>query len=534
MRREINGAVRGSTSAWIKEHQIKNEKGKRVRVNRNSPHFFLGALYKDRSQKIAVRKPSQCGVSTWLILDEIHDTRFLGYNYIHTLPTANDVAKFVPSKVNEIIKRNPSVKKGMANKEVNAIAQKQFGKGFLYFKGTKSESDTLMLTSDVNNYDEYDKSDMSAINAYASRQEGADSKKKERWVSTPTVPDYGIDAKFKESDQKHWRFKCPHKGCGKKQHMEWPENIDMERECYICKHCKGEITTNDIRQGKWEARYPGREISGYWITQMIVPWVTAKDMIKYYRDAEAGRNEATFEYFYNHKLGQPYVAAGSQIPKGLILQNLTTKEHVEVNSIAGVDVQLHELYVMVGNDEGVYAIAILRDDQECIESDGKRGVSKWDRLGQLIDVYDIRYMVIDGGFTPNEVIDFALKHPGKVWVNWYKDDPKKEKIIRWSDDDFQSKQEDEAAEIRVLTERDRQIDWVLHDLRRGGTRFFYRAEDDAIKRLIQHTSTTYARIVTDRRGDESREWVSTGKDDFLHALVYYTIARERKRRVEGD
>lgn len=525
-----DAAIRASTLAWIREKRIVNEKGKRILVGSKAPHFFLKALYQDRSQKIAVQKPSQCGVSTWVILDEIHDVRYWGINVIHTLPTVNDVGKFVPSKVNEIIKRNPDIRSGMSDKEVDAVAQKQFGQGFLYFKGTKSESETLMLTSDRNNYDEYDKSDMAAIGLYASRQEGAESMRQERWVSTPTVPEYGINAKFLESDQKYWRFPCG--SCGHEQHMEWPENIDMENECYVCKKCGEEIFEEDIRAGRWKARFPGREVSGYHITQMIVPWISASELVRYYRDAERGKNGATLEYFYNHKLGLPYAAAGSQIPASLIYQNLIRKEHTEVNSIAGVDVQLHELYVMVGDEEGVYVIATLRDDQEFIDTNGATGQSKWDRLDAFMRVYDIRYMVIDGGFTPNEVIDFALEHPGKVWVNWYKDDPKKEAIIRWPDDSFHGPQTDPEEEIRVLTERDRQIDWVLRQLAIGEIRFFYRKEDEAISKLVDHTKTTYARTVTDRKGNESREWVSTGKDDFLHALIYYTIARERKRMVE--
>ncbi|MGD9649996.1 MAG: phage terminase large subunit family protein [Dongiaceae bacterium] len=533
-------AIRASTLVWIEEKKIVNEKGKRVDLGKGSPHFFMRALYRDRSQEIAVQKPSQAGVSTWAILTELHDGRYWGINQIHTLPTKTDVEKFVPSKVNEIIERNPVIKQGLSKKEVNAVAQKQLGKGFLYYKGTISESDSLMLTSDRNTYDELDKSDMKQIANYGSRQEGADSWRQKRWISTPTVPEFGINKVILESDQKHWRFNCPNEKCGFEQHMEWPANVSMERKCYVCKKCDAEITKAAIRKGRWKAKYPHRSpdpktgkggISGYLMTQMIFPWIECSELIEYYNDAVAGRKERTLEYFFNHKIGVPYVSASSRISSNLITSNCITRDHLEINSCMGVDVQETELYLIIGSDEGAYVIARVQDEFDDV---GRLLKSKWDRWAELMEVYDVRYCVIDGGYKPNDVQEAAARFPGRVWINWYKDDPKKAKIVRFADEDFTGKQLDFEEEIKILTERDRMIDFVLNKLTKGGIRFFYGPADEAIKLLIEHVSTTYARTITDRVGKPSREWVSTGKDDLLHALIYFVIALMRKERNEQE
>lgn len=539
--RKLKRAVGASTIEWIKKNRIVNEKGKPIKLGVLSDHFFLKPIYQCREKVIVVRKPSQAGVSTWAITTEIHDGRYWGINQIHTLPTVNDVNKFVPSKTNEIIKQNPVIREGMDKKDVDSTAQKQFGKGFVFYKGTKSDSTTLMLTSDRNWYDEYDKSEMKAISDYDSRTEGADSLKEFRYLSTPTVPGYGIDRAFLEGDQRYWRFNC--KACGYEQHMEWPENVSMKRRCYICKKCDGKILQEWIRPyhkelnpegtGHYKARYPGRKAASFSLTQMIFPWVKAGDLIDYYDDAVAGRKERTLEYFYNHKLGYPYVGADSKISKGLILSNLINKEHLETNSCMGVDVQERELYLHIGNEEGIFVIGRIPDDAEYLESEGKIGKSKWDRWAELMEVYDVRYCVIDGGYKPNDSINAAKRFPGRVWVNWYKDDPKKEKIIRWSDDDFKGKQGEEENEYKVLTERDRMIDLVLTMLKKGKPRFFYTATDPAIKMMIEHVETTYARTVTNQLGHASREWVSTGKDDLLHALIYFCIALIRKEKNES-
>lgn len=516
---DIETLIKASPLAWIKEKRIVNEKGRRVLVGRNSNHYFLNDLYTDEADEIVIQKPSQAGVSTYAILSSIHASRFHGINQIHTLPTGQDVGKFVPSKVNEIIKRNPAIRMGMKEKEVDAVAQKQFGKGFIYYKGTFSERESLMLSSDVNWYDELDKSDQGSIAFFESRLEGADSLRRRRYISTPTSPNIGINKKFLESDQKHWRFVCPH--CNKEQHMEWPQNVSFERECYVCSNCQKELTEKTIRSGRWKAKYPNRKISGYQITQMIIPWIKASDMIRYYRNAERGVEEATMEYFYNHKLGLPYASSDSKIGNDLILRNLTSADHVEVDSIMGVDVQERELYAILGNIQGVYAILRIPDTEE---------KSKWERWAELMEVYDVRYCVIDGGFKPNDSIAAAEKFPGRVWVNWYKDDPKKEKIIRWSDDNFVNKTDGEG--YRVLADRNRMYDFGITKLKSGDIRFYFPPNSERVKHLLQHVETTYARIVTDRTGAEKREWVSTGKDDLLHALWYYLIARERKILTE--
>lgn len=539
MEAPLRAAIRASTLAWVRIKKIVNEKGERIKVGPKSPHFFLEDIYNDESDDIAVQKPSQAGVSTYAILTEIHDARYWGINQIHTLPTVNDVGKFVPSKTNEIIKRNPAIREGMGKKDVESVGTKQFGKGFVYYKGTFSERESLMLTSDRNWYDELDKSDMGQIGNYESRMEGASSWKQRRSISTPTLPGYGINKAFLESDQKEWRFTC--QNCLKRQHMEWPANIDLVKKRYVCKFCGEPIRPETLRPyhkkfnpqgtGKWEARYPGRKRSGYHITQMIVPWISPESLVEYWNDALAGKNEATMEYFYNHKLGEPYVNAESAIPASTVLQNLTTAPHIEVNSVMGVDVQERELYAILGNEEGVYGILRIPDVY-----DGEELVKgKWDRWAELMEIYDVRWCVIDGGYKPNDSIAAAKRFPGRVWVNWYKESKSKAKIIRFQDEDFKGKQqEDPEDEYKVLTDRERIIDYMLARMRRGFPKFFYGPYDEAVKMLIGHLSTTYARTVTDRLGQEKREWVSTGKDDLLHALVYYTIALEKKRKVEGQ
>ncbi len=526
----MNEAKRISPLVWIEQEKIKNEKGIPIRVDRDSNHFFLEDIYEDGSKQIAIKKPSQVGVSVTAILTEIHAAKYWGINQIHTLPTAHDVQVFVPDKVSQMIRMNPSIREGVPQKEVDAVSQKQFGKSFLYFKGTVSKRETFMLSSDRNTYDEVDRSNVQEIANYSSRLEGASSLGLERWISTPTMPGFGIDRVWNISDQKHWRFKC--RKCKTEQHMEWPQNIDMEKARYICSHC-GEPLKDEVRKGEWRAKYPHREISGYWITQMIAPWITPENIIKTYKECEEGVNELTLEYFYNHKIGMPYISTESQIPASLFYRGISNAEHTEVNSIMGVDVQLRELYVVIGDETGVYGLFVLKDDERYIETEGREGSSKWDRLQEIVNAYDVRYGVIDGGFMPTDVVKFARKNQGKIYVNWYQEDPKKMLIVRFGEDvPFTEKRKDVDEDIKVLSDRNRIIDKLLESLKKGKIKFYFNQNDQRLQELIEHSSRVYARVAPDRFGIDKREWVSTGKDDFLHALVYYTIALIKKEKTE--
>ena len=509
--------IREDTLYWIEAEQIKNEKGI---VMTFDDHFFLIDIYKDNSKEIVVRKPAQIGISTWAILRTLHDARYWGINQIHTLPRAEDVQKFVPSKVNEIIKNNPSLGDKISEKETKAIGQKQFGKGFMFYKGTKSEGESIMLTSDRNVYDEYDRSDMGNIKNYHSRLEGIGSLKEEWYISTPTIPEYGVDAVWLESDQKHWRFDCEE--CGERQHMEWPDNVDFKRECYICSHCGEKLEKEWIRKGAWEARYPGREISGYWINQMIVPWIDAKDLIKYWKKAEEGMNdEITMEYFFNFKLGMPYMMSDTKMQASLIYANIKKGEVVELGSFMGVDVQGDELYVIIGNKDAVYVIARVPDTEN---------KTKWERLAELVDVYDVRTGVIDAGYKPNDVKDFAEKFKGRIYMNWYQATPKGGHIIRSEKigGSFTSKTKDLTfeEEIKVLTDRERAIDMMVTRLKTGNfPRFNFSKEDENLQMLIKHMKTMYVRIIQKKEnGEKKREWANTGKNDLVHALVYFMVA----------
>ncbi len=503
---------------WIRENNIKNERGEPIEFEQ---HRFMQDLYADVAPIQVVRKGSQIGASLMEILKVLHAARFWGINQIYTLPTSDDVFKFVPGKVNRIIRLNPCIKEGIPPKSVDAIEQKQIGKSWLYFKGTFTEREAIILTSDRNIHDELDKSNPDVVRDYLSRMSYSKIRS-QHYFSTPTIPDFGIDKLFQDSDQKHWRFNCPH--CTYRQHMDWEKNVDEKRGIYVCQKCKKEITPKNINKyGSWEARYPGKPVSGYWISQMNCPWRTAADLIKEREDAEDDT------YFYNFILGLPYLSAEQRIPASLFLRNLTEAEAeaAEDYNVMGIDTGSGSgkgNHVIIGNQKGIFWMGILTD---------KPDKDRWEQIAELIKFYDIRVTIIDGQPYTVEALSLARQFPYRVYLCWFKDDPKMLEIVRFFDEE-EGKEKDLEDEIKVLASRTRIIDDTITALHKHEIKFAMKPDSPTFKMLIKHAQTMYARSVTDKLEQVKREWASTGANDFFLALIYWHIGLKKRNKYEPN
>lgn len=501
--------IAASPLIWINELKIKNEKGRPIRFD---DYPFMIDIYADTAKQIVIRKSAQVGVTTWAILSALHAAAYKGYNIIYTVPRASDVKQIVSSKVNRMIDHNPILKKLQKQAATANIERKQLNDGFIFFKGTISEAEAIMVTSDRNVYDEYDFSDHETINNYRSRLEGAESKKEEIYISTPTLPEFGIDSVWETSNQMHWRFKCSK--CGKEQHMEWGKNIRPDSRYRICQKCHRRLSPEDVMRGRWVARYPRRETHGYWINQMMMPHISTESLIDYYEKAEKGVTGYSMQYFFNFKLGMPYASETERMHESLVLKNLTTDEVTTIESIGGVDVQENELYVALGTHNTIFALLVLRDDQES---------SKWTKLSNLMEELKIKLLVIDAGYKPADVLAFAEKYPYRVYMNWYRENAKDAKLIKTKGASFTSKAEFKDA-IKIETHRTLALDTLVKKLQEGQIKFRYKPYAPEIRELIKHMSTMYVRTVETKDGKQKREWANTGKNDFVHALVYWMLA----------
>ncbi len=480
---------------WIQDNHIKNEKGDEIRFNN---HLFLYDIYADWSNEIVVKKSAQVGCSTAFSIKMAYAAKSPRFrvNSIYTLPTDGDVKEFVTTKFDPIVLANPIIKE-MIGKDNTHL--KEFDGRFVYFKGTRSESAAIMTTAELIVKDEVDRSDQSTLGTFESRTMGY--KGENAWtgsweLSNPSVSNYGIDLSWKRSDQKEWFIQCAK--CHMQQTLRWDRNVNESRGTYVCASCGKTLTNLERMIGQWIAQNPGSPVSGYHISNMMAPWMSAKDLI-------AKRKKHDDEYFQNFILGEPYSSGDVDDFRRIIYDCWTPGPIDGPPYILGVDVGRTKHYVL-GNKKGIFKIGT------CIERL---------ELEEIIERYN-PWVLMDAGPERTWAEEFRQKYP-KFYINFYKRDRDTAEPVKFGKD---------AEHGVVWSDRSRSIDQAVTDMLLGEVLFD--VEPKILNQFIAHWSVMVKRREVDAKGRELYSWdknSETAADHWAHAFNYYNILR---RSIAGD
>ena len=474
---------------WIYRYDIKTEDGV---VLDWYDHNYMMDIYDEMAsckKNIVCYKAAQVTFSTAAILSTLWISKNKGIDIIYTLPTNEDVRQFAGGKINRIIAQNPILQSWV--KEKDTVEQKTVGNNIIYYRGSWSQKTAMMVSSDLNIYDEVDTSDQRVIEQYATRLQHSDLKL-EWYFSHPSVPGNGVSKHWHKSDQRHWFIQCEH--CDKWQYMSFPESFDMENEEYICKKCKGVISDDVRRNGKWVKKYKDKEMAGFWIPLFICPWVSAKEIIGYYRDKPA-------DYFWNKVLGLPYVGSGNKIVQRDIFQNLTDKVNLqESRPIIGVDTGIEISYV-IGNKKGLFYYGSCNDYDE-IESYLKRwknAIVIADQGGDLIGIRKLRE-----------------KYLGRVFLCHYREDRRTMELISWGKND---------EEGNVVVDRNRMIQLTIDEFKDG--RIPISGNETDWYDYWLHWNNIYRVSEENNLGVKKRKWKRSGADHWVHSTIYWRVGMDR-------
>lgn len=165
-------------------------------------HEFQIPILRDSARTSIIVKCAQVGLSElayrWAVAAccSISD-----FTCIYTFASASDAELNNRSRVDPMINDSPYVK-ALVNPNMNNSSMKQFGRNsFLFFKGTKSETQALSIPANAVIHDEYDKSDITQASVYVSRLQHKPHKIR-KIFSTPTVEKYGV-SKEAETAQRY-------------------------------------------------------------------------------------------------------------------------------------------------------------------------------------------------------------------------------------------------------------------------------------------------------------------------------------------
>lgn len=481
-----------SPIAWVIGNKFQTENDKPVEF---ASHRFLIDPFNDLHPFITCMKSAQVGFSVAAILKTFWLAKYKKLNTGYVLPTNNVVHDFVTPKVDPLITKNPALQELVTNKD--SVSLKQIDNRFVYFRGSTSQRQAISISLDLLVIDEKDRCmDQQVLTTYESRLQAPDSAGWQWEFSNPTVPNFGVHQSWLESDQRHWFMTCPK--CNHKSYMTYDydeqyhtHHIDEQREEYVCGKCN-EILPDSARQnGEWIAKFPDRYKHGYWISQLLVPWVSASYVV-------GRKRNTTPEFFNNFVLGLPYLAADIALNRETITNACSPMTLSYTNVCIGVDNGI-EKHVVIGTPSGIFRY--LKTES-------------WEEIEQLFLQYNAT-MVIDANPYPAVPKQLAEKYPGRVFINYYVPDKNGIDVIRF--------QTGKQAGV-VHADRTKVIDQVVREISDLGIMFAMTPQQ--MEEYIYHAENMYRVIEENSQGVDKGKWVTKeGKPDhYFHATVYWRIA----------
>jgi len=502
---------------WVLQHKIKNEAGIEMTFDKRQ---YLKAIYNDLSPKQVLLKPPQIGATIMSMLKTLWVAKMLRKDIIYTLPTATDVNDIVGGSTNRIIVQNPILQSWV--KDHDTVEQKSVGDNLIRYRGTFSPKQATMVPSSLNVHDEVDNSDPAVLTLYETRLEGQDREEdKWRWYfSHPSLAGQGVDVQWQKSDMKEWHIICPH--CQTDQVLTWPGNVDMEREIYICAHCKEELPDEARIVGKWKNKdgvewdgsiAGGYEFSGWHVSQLMLYNKKAEDIIKDYREPLKDQ-----QYFWNYSLGLPYIGSEDRIEPAVVLRNCVDVVNPRTEKIVfGVDTGLG-LHIVAMNKDGAFYYAH--------ENELTATKSPYDEMRKLLNRFPNSIAIFDQGGELMYTRQLQQEFPSRVFLAFYNKDKKTVDFVDWGEgDEYWKVRVDRNRMITLAVEQMRDVGRV----RLNGTREEW-AEFAAMWGNIYREKI----VVKDMKGKDDRTlygqeyvWKRSGADHYVHAFVYALVGMQR-------
>jgi hypothetical protein len=507
--------MEGLPALWVLKYKIKNESGMPLDFTKRK---FQWDMLNDLSPNQVKLKPPQIGETLLNLIKSFYVAKKKRKDIIYTLPTQGDVHDMAGGKINRIVAQNPILKEWI--KDHDTVEQKQVGDNTIYYRGTFTSKQAMMVSSGLNIHDEVDASDSEVITQYETRLQAQDDGGWRWYFSHPSLAGHGVDVYWQQSDKKEWYITCFK--CGHEQTLRFPDNIDFERRAYICTECKEELTVEERINGRWinQDGVPwegdvvgGYTFSGWHVSQLMLYNKTAGDIIDAYTDPQKDK-----QYFFNYVLGLPYVGSEDTIePKTVLMNCVDVINPQDDRTIIGADTG-HGIHYVLLNKEGVFfydhetQITASKDPYDVIKGHlhrFPRSVAVFDQGGDLIGVRKLQ-----------------AEFPGRVFLCFYRKDRKSVDIVKWGEGDEYGK---------VTVDRNRMITLMIEQMRDIGRIRLNGTREEWADFAAMFGNMYRERITSkDTRERDNKElygaeyvWKRNGPDHFCHALLYALVGLQR-------
>jgi len=469
-------------------------------------HEYLRGIYDDTSPHVVVIKAAQIGGTTWAILRSIRAC-MTGLNVIYFFPTKTDVIEFSKSRVSPLIASNPFLTKLI--RDTDTAGLKRIGDAYAYFRGMQSRVGLKSVPADMLVFDELDEATPDAKAMAKERLSHSDYRRVIE-LSNPSLPGYGIDEAYLESDQRHWTLKCP--GCGHWVSLEREFPLKLGQGVRIirprgdgtyyraCPKCAHEL---DLAAGEWIADQPGQHTHGYRISQLFSSKVDPGDILREYQRTRYP------ERFYNLKIGLAWADVTHRVDRMTVLALCGDEPMLESSEAActmGVDTG-RQLHVVISRRTG------LRSDVRALVYIGTH--EDFGELDDLMKRFNVCACVIDAQPELHATREFARRHPGKVYMNYFIENQKG--ATDW-----------DRQGMIVKENRTEALDLSRRVIREG--KVVLPRQSAVVEEFASHMAAIAKKLEENEdSGEQKFTYVRSGPDHFSMAFTYDVLAWQRDR-----
>ena len=474
-------------------------------------HEYQRGMLAEAASRQVFLKGAQVGVTSVVMLRTLHGLISGRYpqGALYLFPSRVDVQDFSRGRFNPLINDNEQVSRYVSDTDTQGI--KRIGKAILYLRGAKAtsrirglkRSSTALksVPADRVCFDESDEMEPAMIDLALERMAHS-AIKEEIYLSTPTIPDYGVDRLFQGSDQRHWFLRCPK--CGKDTclELEFPECLhetsrgDVIRLCQRCRDA--ELHPKD---GRWVPLHQDRaqDMVGWRISQLNSMYVEPGNILRAYLNPPNGNLSETM----NSKLAAAHIAAENRLTVGEVLGLCDPDRLMQAEDpgpcYMGIDVG-SLLHVVIAKPHWNKAGQVIYIG----------AVRGFNDLQDLMKRFNVGRAVIDALPETRLSKSFAKKHKGKAFCCFYNDNMKGS--YAWNERD-----------LVVSANRTESLDASQNELANGNV--ILPAESETIHGFALQCSNVARVLQTDPETGSSRYlYIKTGDDHYRHAWNYCHMA----------
>lgn len=449
-----------------------------------------------------IKKSTQVGVSAFGVRWALYHADTKGWTGLYVFPTQRDVWDFSAARIKPVIDRSPYLSSRQQPDDPDNKGMKGIGLGLVYFRGSESKRGLDSVDADHIVFDEYDTLVQENI-PDAERRVTGSLHGLIRRVGVPSVPDFGIDALYQQSDQRQWHTKC--ESCGEWQSIDFFENVDTVKMIRVCRRCTKPL---NVAKGEWVPEFPDRDTRGYHITRLIAPLANIKLIVA----ASKKKKPHERQVFFNKDLGIAYAPEEGRLSKEALAAAQSAGDgYTLVPGYAGSNL------VTMGVDVASTRALNVRVSEH-LDENRKRAlwigeVDNFNKLDDLMRRFSVKMAAVDTQPEHRLAQGFAERFPGRVYLVGYNTstDPKDPEVLKLNE---------ELREARV-----RRVEGMdaTSEMIRGQRNLL---PLDLPEGYVEQMQAPVRVAEKDELGKIAVYYRSTGADDYFHAEVYDIVATE--------